>query len=111
MYYILLFIQCIIIVLLAVECWAVFRNWRGALHSYLFLACASMLVNSTGYLFELTSKTEDVYFTALRIAYLGKVWIAFSLCVFVFELVLLAKNGFVENDKLFFSFFSSFIGF
>ncbi len=87
MYYILLYIQCIIIVLLAVECWAVFRNWKGALHSYLFLACISMLVNSTGYLFELTSKTEDVYFTALRIAYLGKVWIAFSLFLFVIELV------------------------
>ena len=75
MYYIVLGVQCVIITLLFVECWVVFKNWKGVLHSYLFLACVSMLVNSTGYLFELLARTEEAYFTALRLSYLGRAWI------------------------------------
>lgn len=86
MYHILIGIQCIIIVLLAVECWAVFKNWKGSMHSYLFLACTAMLVNAVGYTFELTSRTEVSFLTALRMSYLGRVWIAFALFLFVMEL-------------------------
>ncbi|WP_167562756.1 hypothetical protein WAA20_16340 [Butyrivibrio fibrisolvens] len=37
----------------------VFRNLKNKLHAYLFLNCITMLVNNTGYLLELLSKTED----------------------------------------------------
>ena len=87
MYHVVLIIQIISIVLVSVECWAVFRNWRGMTHSYLFLACAATLVCNLGYYFQLRSRSFDTYFTALKLSYAGKVWVTTALFLFIAELV------------------------
>ena len=87
MYQLLLLIQLISIVLVSVECWAVFRNWRGMTHSYLFLACVATLVCNLGYYFQLRSHSFESYYIALRVSYIGKVWVTSALFLFIAELV------------------------
>jgi nitrogen-specific signal transduction histidine kinase len=67
------------------EGFIVFRNLKNKLHAYLFFNCIVMLVNNTGYLLELLSKTEDEYIAALKFSYAGRVWIIFSLFMFTVE--------------------------
>lgn len=86
MYNILLTIQCINIIALFIECIAVFRSRKTALHGYLFLSCAALLVNNLGYLLELESRTFEAYTTALRLSYAGRIWIALFLFFFTAEL-------------------------
>ena len=87
MYQLVIVLQCISIAALFVESWIVFRNWKGALHSYLFLSCVATLLNNIGYYLELKAHTEEAYFTALCLSYLGRVWIPFALLLFICELV------------------------
>ena len=67
------------------EGFIVFKNLKNKLHAYLFLNCIVMLINNTGYLLELLSKTEDEYIAALKFSYAGRVWIIFSLFMFTIE--------------------------
>lgn len=67
------------------EGFIVFKNLKNKLHAYLFFNCIVMLVNNTGYLLELLSKTEEEYIAALKFAYAGRVWIVLSLFLFVVE--------------------------
>ena len=85
MYHIVLTIQLITMIMLLIESWVVFKNMKSALHSWLFLVCISTLVNSLGYYLELTSTTEEAYFTALRLSYFGRVWTPFALLFFNVE--------------------------
>ena len=87
MYQLILTVQGISIVILFLECRVVFRNWTSALHAYLFLGCASALVNNAGYFLELMAHTEGAYFRALRLSYFGRVWTAFALLLVIAELV------------------------
>ena len=87
MYQLILIVQGISIIILFLECRVVFKNWTSTLHAYLFLGCASALVNSAGYFLELISHTEEAYFGALRLSYFGRVWTAFALLLVITELV------------------------
>ncbi len=83
---ILLLIQYVTIAGLFVEGWMVIRIWRNRLHTYILFNCVVTLVNNIAYLMELKSGTEESYMTAVKISYAGRVWIAFSLFLFVGEL-------------------------
>jgi len=74
------------IVALAVEVWLVFINLKSKLHAYLLLSCIAMLINNIGYVLELLSKSEEAYITALKLSYLGRVFIAYTLLMFAAEL-------------------------
>ena len=87
MYQLVMGIQVVSIIAVFAECWVVFKNWKGVLHSWLFLSCVATLANNTGYFFQLMARTEEAYFTALRLSYLGRVWVAFALFMFIMELV------------------------
>ena len=86
MYSICLVIQVIGIIATLVESVIVFKKWKGTLHSYLFLACVATLVNSVGYMFELLARSKEAYIAALNMSQLGRVWITFTLLMFIFEL-------------------------
>ncbi len=86
MYQILLGIQYASLLALVIECVVIFKKWSGILHSYLFLSCIATLVSNTGYLMQMQAHTPDAYLVALQLAYLGKVWIPFSLFLFAMEL-------------------------
>jgi signal transduction histidine kinase/DNA-binding NarL/FixJ family response regulator len=73
--------------MLLAESWVVFKYWRGRLNAYLFLGCIATLINNIGYLMELTSHSQEAYFTALKMSYLGRVWISFALLLFIAELI------------------------
>ena len=87
MYQLILIVQGISVIILFLECRVVFKNWTSTLHAYLFLGCASALVNNAGYLLELVAHTEEAYFRALRLSYFGRVWTAFALLLVITELV------------------------
>ena len=79
-------IQYFSIAALFVESWVVFRRMRGKMHAYIFLSCAATLVNNVGYLMQMRAVSEEAYVNALEVAYLGKVWIPYSLFLFAMAL-------------------------
>ena len=107
---------------LFVECWVSMRKWSSRLHSYLFFSCATNLVYSVGFLLELRARDQESYVVALKLGYLGRVWIALALVLLVFELcqiripiavtaALALTHAFIyyliinlENNKLYYSY-------
>lgn len=67
-------------------CWFALRKWKSRLHTYLFFSAAANLVYDTGCLLELHSYNQETYVTALKMAYLGRIWIGLSLFLFLVEL-------------------------
>ncbi|MBR5088549.1 MAG: response regulator [Ruminiclostridium sp.] len=86
MYNVLITIQYICILVLFIEGWLVFRNFSSRLHMYMFFSIVVNIINSAGYLFELKAKSGETYMTALKLSYFGRVWVAFSIALFVTEL-------------------------
>lgn len=85
------------IIAMLFEGFIVFRNLKNKLHAYLFLNCITMLINNTGYLLKLFSKTEDGYIAALKFSYAGRVWIVFSLFMFTAELLHLRVPTYISR--------------
>ncbi len=79
---ILLIVQYITIGVLFVEICAVFLKWKNPIHSYLFLACMATFISNVGYLFEMKAMSEETYLSALKISYIGRVWIVFAFFLF-----------------------------
>ncbi|MCR5324042.1 MAG: response regulator [Lachnospiraceae bacterium] len=86
MHDLLLTIQYITISVLFIEIWIVLIGWKNSVHSYLFLACISSFLSNIGYLFEMKAGSEEAYLIALKLSYLGRVWITFSLFLFAAKL-------------------------
>ena len=83
---VLLSIQYITIGMLFTEIGIVLVGWKSRVHSYLFLACITSFVSNMGYLLEMKATTEEAYLTALKLSYLGRVWIAFAWFLFAAKL-------------------------
>jgi len=83
---ILLAIQYMCIIGVFVESVVIVKRWKNYLHLYLLLSCIAALLNYVGYLLELTSGTKEEFITALKFSYIGRVWYAFFLFLFVAEL-------------------------
>ncbi len=79
----LLVIQYLSVFLLLVEAAYIFTKKKTELQAYLFIGCVATLINSAGYLLEMTAESEEAYLTALKLSYLGRVWVPFSLFIFV----------------------------
>ncbi len=79
---VLMLVQYITIAVLFVEIWIVLLRWESATHSWLFLACVASFLSNLGYLFEMRAKSEEAYVTALKLSYVGRVWIVFSFFLF-----------------------------
>ena len=86
MYNFLLGIQYISILFLLIEATYIFKKMRTPLHNYLFFNCVATLINNTGYLMEMLSKTAAEYFMGVKMSYLGRVWISYSLFIFMLAL-------------------------
>ncbi|MBO4900661.1 MAG: response regulator [Lachnospiraceae bacterium] len=79
---ILLTIQYITIVVLFIEIWIVFMKWSNPIHSYLFFACISSFISNMGYLLEMKATTEEAYLSALKLSYVGRVFIVLAFFLF-----------------------------
>ncbi len=64
------------------EILVVFFKWKNSIHSYLFLACIASFVSNMGYLLEMKATTEEAYISALKLSYVGRVWIVFAFFLF-----------------------------
>ena len=71
---------------LFIESLVVYKNLKTKLHTYLFLNCLAMLINNTGYLLQLLSKTQEEYISSLKFSYFGRIWVIYSLFMFTVEL-------------------------
>ena len=78
----LLSIQYVTITLLFAELLIVFVRWKNQIHSYLFLGCIATFISNVGYLLEMKAGSEEAYITALKLSYLGRVWIVVSFFLF-----------------------------
>ena len=86
MYHVLLAVQYLSIIFLMFEAGYIFMHWKSQLHGWLFLNCVSTLVNNVGYLIVMGAHSADEALLGQKMAYLGKVWVPFTLLVFVLKL-------------------------
>ncbi|MBR4543183.1 MAG: response regulator [Lachnospiraceae bacterium] len=86
LYNTLLIIQYVCIFGLFIESWVIIRKWKNNVHTFLLLSCLAALVNNLGYLLELRSVSLDAYISSLKFSYLGRVWYAFFMFLFLAEL-------------------------
>ena len=87
LYNFVVFVEYFTIIGLFIESWIALRKWGSKLHSYLFFSCEVNLVYNAGVLLELRSKTKEEYLAALKLGYLGRIWIGFALFLFIAELI------------------------
>ena len=64
----------------------VLYRWKQQLHKWFFISCIALLLNNIGYLLELNAWTLESYLVAVKFSYLGRVWYALSLFLFVAKL-------------------------
>ncbi len=86
MYQFVLALVYLTIIGLFVECWFAIKKWSSKLHAYLFFSGVSNLVYNAGVLLELRSRDQNSYIVALKLGYIGRVWIGMSLFLFGMEL-------------------------
>lgn len=67
-------------------CWFALKKGKSRLHTYLFFSCVANLVYNTGCLLELRATDQPTYVAALKMGYLGRIWIGLSLFLFLAEL-------------------------
>lgn len=82
MYLFLVAIQALSVIFLIFESGYSFSKTNADIHKYLFLNCVATLVNNAGYLMQMISRTEGEYMVSLKMSYLGRAWIPFSLFMF-----------------------------
>jgi len=75
--------QIIAITLLVMESGYIYYKWKTRIQGYLLAICLSTLVNSMGYLFAIYGSDLGEYLIGLRMSYLGRVFVPFSLLLFV----------------------------
>lgn len=78
MYHCIMIIQYMSIILMIFEVAYIFAKWETRGHSYLFVYCASALINNVSYLLLMTADNANEAFAYAKICYLGKVWIPLS---------------------------------
>ena len=78
-------------------CWFALRKWESRLHTYLFFSCVSNLVYDTGCLLELRATNQETYVAALKMGYLGRIWIGLALFLFLAELSGTFIPGYVKT--------------
>ncbi len=100
MYSVIIGIQCASIIMLLIECWIVMKHAKTMLHGFLALSCISTVFNNLGYLVELMSRSQEAYFAALRLSYMGRIWISFALLMFIAELT---RSKFIKSLKYVFA--------
>ena len=85
MYEFCIVIQYIGIIMALIGLMYMLKQWPSRPQSYMLFLGLSMLVNSVGYLFEITATSLEVALVATKFSYLGKVYIPPLACFFVLD--------------------------
>jgi len=75
MYEICIVIQYVGIIMTLLGLMYVLQQWPSRPQSFMLFLGLAMLVNSVGYLFEISATTQEAALTATKLSYLGKVYI------------------------------------
>lgn len=86
MFKVLMFIQCVSVVILLIESVYIFYHSKNRVHEYLFLNCLATLVNNIGYLLEMRSRTGREFYFAVVFSYIGRIFIPLTLLFFILEI-------------------------
>lgn len=84
MYTTLLVVMYISFGLLLVEGVYVFRKMDTIMHGYLFLYIIASIINTLGYIMEMTAPNSAAAYAATKFLYLGKIYIPVFLLLFIF---------------------------
>ncbi len=79
---VLITVQYITIIILFIEILIVFLGWKNSIHSNLLLTCLVSFVSNMGYLFEMQAESEGAFIVALKLSYLGRIWICLAFFLF-----------------------------
>lgn len=71
------------VVFLLLESVYIFYKWTSRTQGYLFLSCIAIFVNNAAYLLGMNAHSEYEYMIALKLSYMGRVWIPFSMFLFI----------------------------
>ena len=94
------FVICVLyftIIGLFAVCWFALREWKSGIHTYLLFSSIANLVYNTGYLLQLQARTQETYVIAVKMGYLGRVWIGLALFLFIVELCETKFPSFLRN--------------
>lgn len=92
---VLLIIQCLTIALLFFESGYILYKWKTKIQEFLLLICLSTLLNNIGYIFAIQASSLGEYLLGLKMSYFGRVWIPFSLLLFVNSLCKVKNNKYL----------------
>lgn len=85
MYNFLIVLQCLGIIVFALEILFILRQRNSKLQMLTLMLCISSLVNMFGYLLEMQTTTKETALVAVKIVYLGKPFIMLSMLFLVLE--------------------------
>ena len=97
MYQFVLITLYLTIVGLFVVCWFAIRKWSSKLHAFLFFSGATNLLYNVACILELRARDQATYVTALKIGYLGRIWIGMALFLFSMELCNVHINKYITG--------------
>lgn len=83
---VIMVIHCINFLLVMGEMWIVFKNMRKRAHYSLLMNCIALLLYSLGSLLMLFVETEEAYFIAFALSWIGKVGVVVSMLFFCIHL-------------------------
>ena len=86
MYQFVIAVLYLTIIELTAVCWFAIKKWNSRIHAYLLFSAVTNLVYDVACLLELRATDQQSYVVALKLGYLGRVWIGFSLFLFGLEL-------------------------
>lgn len=86
MYHAVLLIEDFNILVLAIITMLLFVKFKSRMHLYLILSCMALIVNNIGYQLEIQAQSLDTYLVALKFSYTGRIWIGYTLFIFVAEM-------------------------
>lgn len=86
MYHAVLLIEVVNILVLAIITMLLFVKFNSRMHLYLILSCMALIVNNVGYQLEIQAQSLDTYLVALKFSYTGRIWIGYTLFIFIAEL-------------------------
>ena len=82
MKYVIMTIHCINFLLVSGAMGIIFKNMKKRAHYWLFINCIALLMYSVGSLLMISVKTEEAYFIAFALSWIGKAMVVVSMLFF-----------------------------
>lgn len=81
-YTLLILVEFLSICSMFVVAYYILKHWSNKMHGYLFGCSLAIIINNTGYFFEMIGRTKETAMLGTQFAYLGKPFIALLMLLF-----------------------------